>query len=38
MSSNEKIGNTLGDRKEAVGTTLFPENKSLTKYADKGIE
>ena len=38
MSSNEKIGNNLGDRKEAVGTRLLPENKSLTKYADRGIE
>ena len=36
MSSNEKAGNYLGDRKKAVGTTLLPEKKSVTKYAEKG--
>ena len=38
MSSNEKVSNALGDRKESVGTTLFPENKSFTKDSEKGIE
>ena len=37
MSSNEKVSNALGDSKEAVGTALFTENKSLTKDAEKGI-
>ena len=38
MSSNDKVSIDLGDRKEAVGTTLFPEKKSLRKDSEKGIE
>ena len=38
MSSNDKNSNALGDRKEAVGNTLFPEKKSSTKYVELGIE
>ena len=38
MSSNEKFSNALGDRKEAVGTTLLAENKSVTKDAEKGSD
>ena len=38
MSSNEKAGNYLGDRKEAVGTTLLAEKKSETKDAEKGTD
>ena len=34
MSSNEKVSNALGDRKEGVGTTLLAEKKSLTKDAE----
>ena len=36
MSSNEKISYTLGGIKEAVGTTLLAEKKSVTKYSEKG--
>ena len=36
MSSNEKAGNYLGDRKEAVGTTVLAEKKSVTTDAEKG--
>ena len=38
MSSNEKVINALGDRKEAVGTTILTDKKSLTKNAEKVIE
>ena len=38
MSSNEKVSNTLGDRKDAVGTTLLAGNKSLTKDSEKGTD
>ena len=38
MSSNEKVSNALGDIKEAVGTTLLAEKKSVTKYAKKGTD
>ena len=38
MSSNFKVSNDLGDRKEAVGTTLLAEKKSLTKDDEKCIE
>ena len=38
MSSNEKVSNALGDRKEEVGNTLFSEKKSLTKDAEKGTD
>ena len=38
MSSNEKVSNILGDRKEAVVTTTLSEKKSLTKDVEKGIE
>ena len=38
MSSDEKVSNALGDRKEAVGDTSFPEKKSLTKNVEKDIE
>ena len=36
MLSVEKVRNVLGDRKEEMVTTPFPENKSLTKNVDKG--
>ena len=36
MSSNERVSNFLGDRKEEVVTTPFSENKSSTKDVDKG--
>ena len=35
MSSVEKDSNFLDDRKEAMVTTLFLENKSLTKDFEK---
>ena len=38
MSSNEKISNVLVDGEKAVGTTLFPDKKYLTKDSEKGIE
>ena len=38
MFSYEKVSNALGDRKEAVGTTLLAENKSSTKDAEKGTD
>ena len=38
ISSNEKVSNALVDRKEAVGTTIFPDKKSSTKDVEKGIE
>ena len=36
MPSNDKFSNALGDRKQAMGTTLLTEKKSVTKYAEKG--
>ena len=36
MSSNEKVSNVLGDRKEEVVTTPFSEKKSSTKDVEKG--
>ena len=36
ISSVEKVSNVLDDRKEAVVTTPFSENKLLTKYVNKG--
>ena len=38
MSSNEKVGNVLGDRKEEVFTTPFSKNKSSTKGVEKGAD
>ena len=38
MSSNEKVSNSLGEGKEAVGTTLLSENKYSTNDVDIGIE
>ena len=38
MSSNEKVSNILGDRKEGLVTTPFSEKKSLTKDVDKGTD
>ena len=38
MSSNKKGGNSLVDRKEAVGTTILDENKSVTKDSKKGTD
>ena len=38
MSSNEKVCNALGERKEAMGTMLLAENKSLTKDSEKGTD
>ena len=38
MSSNERVSIALGDKKEAVGTTLLAENKSVTKYSEKSTE
>ena len=35
MSSNEKVFNALGERKEAMGTMLLVEKKSLTKDSEK---
>ena len=36
MSSNDKVSNVLGDRKEEVVTTPLLEKKSLTKDVDEG--
>ena len=36
MSSNEKVSNVLGDRKEEVATTPLSDNKSSTKDVEKG--
>ena len=36
MSSNEKVSNVLGDRKDEVVTTSLSEKKSLTEDIDKG--
>ena len=38
MSSNKKVSNDLGDRKEAVGTTISTEKKSFTKDAEKVLK
>ena len=38
MSSNEKVSNVLGDRKEAVFTTPLSEKKSSTKDVEKVID
>ena len=38
MSSNEKVSNVLGDRKEELVTTPFSEKKSLTKDVEKGTD
>ena len=38
MSSNEKVGNVLGDSKEEVVTTPFSEKNSSTNYAEKGTD
>ena len=38
MSLNEKVINALGDRKEALGTTLLADKKSLIKDAEKGTD
>ena len=38
MSSNDKVSNALGERKEGVSTTLLDEKKSSTKDSEKGIE
>ena len=38
MSSNDKVGNILGDRKEEVFTTPLSEKKSPTKDVDKGTD
>ena len=38
MSSNEKVGNVFGDRKEEVITTPLSEKKSLTKDVEKGTD
>ena len=38
MSLDEKVSNDFGDRKEAVGTTLLAEKKSLTKDDEKGTD
>ena len=38
MSSNEKFVNCLGDRKEEVVTTPFPEKKLSTKNVEKGTD
>ena len=35
MSSNEKVSNSLGDRKEEVVTMPLSEKKSLTKEVEK---
>ena len=38
MSSNDKVSNFWGDRKEEVVTTPFSEKKSLTKDVEKGTD
>ena len=38
MSSNEKVSNAWGDRKEAVVTTPLSEKKSFKRAVEKGIE
>ena len=38
MSSNDKVSNFWGDRKEEVVTTPLSEKKSSTKYFDKGTD
>ena len=38
MSSVEKVGNVLDDRKEEVAMTPLSQKKSLTKYVDKGTD
>ena len=38
MSSNEKVSNFLGDRKEEVVTTPLSEKKSSTKDVEKGTD
>ena len=38
MSSNEKVSNVQGDRKEAGVTKPLSENKSSTKDAEKGTD
>ena len=38
MSSNEKVSNVLGDRKEEVVTTPLSENKYSTKDVEKGTD
>ena len=38
MSSNERVSNVLGDRKEEVVMTPFSENKSSTKDVEKGTD
>ena len=38
MSSNEKVSNVLGDRKEKVVTTMLSEKKSSTKHVEKGTD
>ena len=36
MSSNEKVSNVLGDRKEELVTTPLSDKKSSTKGVEKG--
>ena len=38
MSSKDRVRNYLGDRKEAVGTKLLAEKKSVGKDAEKGTD
>ena len=38
MSSNNKVSNVLGDRKNAVVTTPFYEKKSLKKDVEKSTD
>ena len=38
MSSNEKVSNVLGDRKEEVVPTPLSEKKSSTNRVDKGTD
>ena len=38
MSSNDKVSNVLGYRKEEVVTTPFSEKKYLTKDIEKGAD
>ena len=38
MSSNERVSNVWGDRKEEVVTTPFSGKKSLTKDVDEGTD
>ena len=38
MSSNGKVSNVFGDRKEEVVTTPLSEKKSLTKDVEKGTD